>query len=104
MLQNRQDEEEKGRHILEIEQTIAASHDAQTQSESRLREDMEKKESLSGRQKNFFVSREELAEQMTALDKEVYRLASAICSWVLFSSSSLAASSLCISPLLLMIS
>ena len=76
LLQNRQDEEEKGRHILEIQQTIAASHDAQTQSESKLKEDMEQKEILSDRQKNFFTSREELAEQMAALDKEVYRLAS----------------------------
>lgn len=76
LVKNRQDEEEKGRHILEIQQTIAASHDAQTQSEIQLKEDMEKKESLSGRQKNFFTSREELAEQMAALDKEVYRLAS----------------------------
>ncbi len=76
LLQNEQDAEEKSRHILEIQQTIVASHDAQTQSESKLKEDLEKKEILSGRQKNFFASREELAERMTALDKEVYRLSS----------------------------
>ena len=42
--------------------------------EAKLKEDMEKKENLSSQQKNFFTAREELAERMTALDKEVYRL------------------------------
>ena len=32
------------------------------------------KESLSEKQKNFFKNREEIAEKITALDKEVYRL------------------------------
>ena len=32
------------------------------------------KESLSEKQKNFFKNREEMAEKITALDKEVYRL------------------------------
>jgi len=76
LLQNERDMAEKSSHILEIQQTIEASHDAQNQSETQLREDMEKKEALSGRQKNFFTAREELAERMTALDKEVFRLSS----------------------------
>ncbi len=74
LLQSLQDAEEKSRQIEEIRQTIAASHDVQSQSEAKLKEDMEKKETLGSQQKNFFTAREELAERMTALDKEVYRL------------------------------
>lgn len=66
--------ERKKENILEIERTIAASHTAQTDAEKKLKEDMESKEELAGKQKNFFASREELSERMTALDKEVYRL------------------------------
>ena len=76
LLQSERDVAEKSGHIEEIQRTIEASHDAQSQSEIQLREDMEKKEVLSGRQKNFFTAREELAERMTGLDKEVYRLSS----------------------------
>ncbi|MCM1119100.1 MAG: chromosome segregation protein SMC [bacterium] len=76
LLQNEQDAAEKSSHILEIQHTIAASHDAQTESETKLKEDMARKETLSGRQKNFFTTREELSERMAALDKEVYRLSS----------------------------
>lgn len=66
--------ERKKENILEIERTIAASHTAQTEAEIKLKEDVETKEELSGRQKNFFGTREELSQRMTALDKEVYRL------------------------------
>lgn len=66
--------ERKKENILEIERTIEASHTAQTDAEKKLKEDMESKEELAGKQKNFFTSREELSERMTALDKEVYRL------------------------------
>lgn len=66
--------EQKQQNIVELEKTILASHDAQTQSEDRLKEDITRKEELSSRQKNFFTEREQLAERMTALDKEVYRL------------------------------
>ena len=66
--------ERKKQSILEIEQTIAASHTAQTDAEQKLKDDIEAKEELSGKQKNFFTSREELSERMSALDKEVYRL------------------------------
>ncbi len=68
--------ERKKDSILEIEKTIAASHTAQSDAEQKLKEDIEMKEELSGKQKNFFASREELSERMTALDKEVYRLGS----------------------------
>ena len=66
--------ERKKESILEIEKTIEASHSAQTDAEKKLKEDMETKETLSGKQKNFFTSREELSQRATALDKEVYRL------------------------------
>jgi len=66
--------EQKQQNIVELEKTILASHDAQTQSEDRLKEDITRKEELSSKQKNFFTEREQLAERMTALDKEVYRL------------------------------
>ncbi len=66
--------EHKKESILEIERTIEASHTAQTEAEQKLKEDTQTKEELSGRQKNFFASREELSQRMSALDKEVYRL------------------------------
>ncbi|MBQ9136842.1 MAG: chromosome segregation protein SMC [Lachnospiraceae bacterium] len=66
--------EEKNKNILEIEKTIAASHTSQNQSKQELSDNIARKEELTTKQKNFFKEREELAEQMTALDKEVYRL------------------------------
>ena len=74
LAQNLQDVEEKNRNIIEIQATIEASYEAQNNSESKLREDIEHRESLTAKQKNFFTSREELAERMNALDKEVFRL------------------------------
>ncbi len=71
---NEQAIEQKQQNILEIEKTIAASHDAQNESENKLKGDIARKEELTAKQKNFFKSREELAERMTSLDKEVYRL------------------------------
>ena len=72
--QNAAGTEEKSKNILEIEKTIAASHTSQDASQKELAENIAKKEELSSKQKNFFKEREDLAEQMTALDKEVYRL------------------------------
>lgn len=66
--------EEKEHQILEIEKTIAASHTTESDTEVMLKENIEEKEKLTASQKNFFASREELAEKITALDKEVYRL------------------------------
>lgn len=71
---NTGDVEEKEKQILEIEKTIAASHTSQTESEEKLKDDIARKEEMAAKQKNFFTSREELAERITALDKEVYRL------------------------------
>ena len=71
---NAEETERKKQNILEIEKTIAASYDTQNESEKKLKENVARREELSSNQKNFFTRREELAERMTALDKEVYRL------------------------------
>lgn len=72
--ENRLEIERRQESIAEIEKTIAASFDAQTQSESRLKTALSRKEELSERQKGFFTKREELSEKLSGLDKEVYRL------------------------------
>jgi len=72
--QNRLEVERKQQNILEIQKTITASYDVQNESEGKLKESMTQREELSARQKNFFQSREEMSQKMTALDKEVYRL------------------------------
>ena len=74
LLKCREDMETKKNNILEIEQTITASHTTQSDAEKKLRDDIAKKEELSAKQKNFFNDREALSERMAALDKEVYRL------------------------------
>ena len=72
--ENSREAERRKQSIVEIEAAIAASFDTQNASESRLKEDTARKEELSGRQKSFFVRREELSEKLSSLDKEVYRL------------------------------
>ena len=74
LLDNVHNVEEKTKNISEIEKTIAASHTTQEQSKQELSGNIARKEELSAKQKNFFAEREALAEQMTSLDKEVYRL------------------------------
>jgi len=71
---NAQEVEDKKQSILEIEKTIAASFDVQNESQIKLKEMAARKEELSAEQKSFFKRREELAEKMSGLDKEVYRL------------------------------
>ena len=70
----REEIENKKNDIQAIEQTIVASHTTQNDAEKKLREDVAKKEELTAKQKNFFTDREAMAERMSALDKEVYRL------------------------------
>lgn len=74
LTENAQEVERKKNNILEIEKTIAASHENQDASRKKLDEDLAKKEELSAKQKDFFRSREEMSERMNTLDKEVYRL------------------------------
>ena len=72
--ENSHEVERKRQNIAEIEKTIAASYDMQNESEMKLKETIAHKEELAEKQKTFFQRREELAEHMTGLDKEVYRL------------------------------
>ncbi len=74
ILNNDTEMEQKKNSIEEIEKTIAASHETQSDTEIKLKEDITRREELNTKQKNFFTTREEMAERMTALDKEVYRL------------------------------
>ena len=65
---------QKEQSILKIESTISESHTTQTQTEQNLKNDLDEKENLTMKQKNFFTTREELAGKISSLDKEVYRL------------------------------
>lgn len=71
---NDRDVAHKKESIEQIEQTIEASHTAQTETEMKLKDDTARREELFAKQKNFFSEREALSEQMNSLDKEVYRL------------------------------
>ena len=71
---NEEEVAQKKTNIEELEKTIVASHTTQDDTELKLKEDVVHKEELAARQKNFFADRESLAEKMTGLDKEVYRL------------------------------
>ena len=66
--------EDRQQTILKMQETIAASYDAQSESEAKLKEATAHREELSAKQKSFFARREELSERQSALDKEVYRL------------------------------
>ncbi len=70
----RQDIEAKNHDVVEIENTINASHSQKGASEEQLKKDTKLREELTEKQKNFFGEREKMSERMTALDKEVYRL------------------------------
>ena len=64
----------KEQSIKEIEETIKASFDTQSETEIKLNEDNARKAELSNKQKEVFASRDELSEKKAALDKEVYKL------------------------------
>ena len=68
--------EEKRHAIEEIAKTISASESFQSEAEVKLKNMIYEKEQLSEKQKNFFKNREEMAEKIAVLDKEVYRLTS----------------------------
>ena len=71
---NRENIRTKQNDIGQIEQTIEDSHTAQDTAQEKMKSDIEKKDELTDRQKNFFAIREELAEKKSGLDREVYRL------------------------------
>ena len=68
------DTEIRKQNIEEIEKTIMAGATRKTDAEEALAGHIKKKEELSEQQKKFFATREELADRMSNLDKEVYRL------------------------------
>ncbi len=72
--ENAGEAERKRQSIEELQKTIEASFEAQSESEQRLKENVARKEEISARQKGFFQTREQLSEQISSLDKEVYRL------------------------------
>ena len=64
----------KEENIRKLQETIADSGTRQSEGEDQLQEDTRKREALSAKQKNFFADRESLADRLSGLDKEVYRL------------------------------
>lgn len=64
----------KTEEISQLEETIKASYTAQGTSQEELEADVARKQELGEKQKNFFGERERLAEQISSLDKETYRL------------------------------
>ncbi len=65
---------EKEQAIIQITETIKASHTEQSDSEKRLGVMIETKAELSSKQDGFFKTREEMSDKIAGLDKEVYRL------------------------------
>ncbi len=65
---------EKEQAIIQITETIEASHTEQSDSEKRLGVMIETKAELSSKQDGFFKTREEMSDKIASLDKEVYRL------------------------------
>lgn len=74
ILKSSQDTVQKEQDIERILETIQVSRTTQGDTEKKLKENIEKKEQLTLKQKNFFADREALSQQMNGLDKEVYRL------------------------------
>lgn len=74
LAENTREMERRQCSIAEIEKTIAASFQAQNESESQLKGAVARKEELTDTQKSFFDRREELSEKLSVLDKETYRL------------------------------
>lgn len=60
--------------IEEIQKTILASDDSHSGLEQELKDNISKKEELSVKYKGFFQKREDIAQKITDLDKEVFRL------------------------------
>ena len=71
---SRKDVVDKLAAIDELTASIKHSEDVLDEAQVKLKEAMARKELLSGKQKKFFDNREEMAQQISNLDKEVYRL------------------------------
>ena len=68
------DAEKKRHDIEEIQKTILASDDTYSGLEEELKTHIAKKEEMSAAHKGFFEKREEVANQISNLDKEIFRL------------------------------
>ena len=68
------DAEKKRHDIEEIQKTILASDDTYSGLEEELKTHIAKKEEMSAAHKGFFEKREEAANQISNLDKEIFRL------------------------------
>ncbi len=66
--------EKKRLDIEEIKKTMIASDDSYAALEVKLKEAMEKKDSMNKEYRGFFTQREEISDRITTLDKEIYRL------------------------------
>ena len=75
---SKQDVADKEAAILALTNELLHSDEILGEASVQLKEDTARKEALSSKQKKFFDTREELAQQMNNLDKEVYRLTSHI--------------------------
>jgi len=71
---SKQDVTEKLAAIEELKASILHSETVMEEAGEKLKKALAEKEELNNRQKRFFDTREELAQQMSGLDKEVYRL------------------------------
>ncbi len=74
LTQSKEDVEKKTRQIEEIRQTILAGDDTYARLEAQLKEITAKKEALSEDNKNFYQKNDELAGQISNLEKEIFRL------------------------------
>ncbi|MCR5419335.1 MAG: chromosome segregation protein SMC [Lachnospiraceae bacterium] len=71
---SKSDTRQKQEDIEKLKETIEASYSAQDEDRGKIEEYKQKKQELSEKQKNFFTERESLADKISSLDKEVYRL------------------------------
>ena len=71
---SRKDVADKLTAIEELIASIKHSENVLDEAQVKLKEAMAEKELLSGKQKKFFDNREEMAQHISNLDKEVYRL------------------------------
>ena len=71
---SKQDVVDRHAAIKELEESILHSEQMQGEAGVKLKEAMARKEELTTQQKQFFDRREEMAQQIAGLDKEVYRL------------------------------
>ena len=70
----KEDAKRRREEIEEIKKTILVSDEECSALESKLKEQIQKKDEISARQKEFFGKREEISNRISNLDKEMFRL------------------------------